>query len=701
LVQRAESSARDAIRPLQLLLAAAIATPVLLFCGAAWLNYRGTFADAQVNIRRLADVAAQQAQTVFQTDAFAADRIADHTATMTWEQIAQSAELHEFLKQIKASLPQATEVRMIAPDGRIAATDARFPALGMAAEPPPDFRVNRANSDALLISSVARDTLDGQFEFIVARPKPDRTAPGGLIEIVMNPAYFSKFYAALAEERDSGTSLMRDDGVLLARDPPASGSVKFAAATPLMQAIQGGPVFGSFIGGSAADGTERMYAYERVGDFPIYIVAGMDRANIVGAWARLMGSHLIYGIPVTLSLIAATMIALHRTRQAAAEVDRRAEVEEQYRQAQKMEAIGQLTGGVAHDFNNLLTVILGSLEQLQRLVTAEPARRLIQAATRGAERGARLTQSLLSFARRQSLRPETVNLNRVIKEFGDLLRGAAGDRVQIQFLLSPTVDPCRVDPAQFQAALLNLVVNARDAMPEDGGRVSIETDSVTLGTGSGIGVAPGRYVRVTVNDTGSGMAPDVLERAFEPFYTTKEVGRGSGLGLSQVYGFVKQSGGHIELSSEPGVGTTVRLYLPRADDVPNERAETLARTAAAKAETVLVVEDDAELREMVADSLRSLGYRVLTADNAPAALALAEREPRVDLLFSDYSMPQGMLGDELARRARSLKPGLKVLLTSGYAVSEPQTGAADFSLLQKPYRPDELARAIRQALDHA
>ncbi|MGH6969213.1 MAG: ATP-binding protein, partial [Stellaceae bacterium] len=465
--------------------------------------------------------------------------------------------------------------------------------------------------------------------------------------------------------------------------------------------LHGDPVFGSFAGDADSDGTERMFAYERVGNFPIYVVASKDWSAIVAAWARYMASYLVYGIPVTLSLIAATMIALRRTRQMADEIERRADLEEQYRQAQKMEAIGQLTGGVAHDFNNLLTVILGSLEQLERLVPADPARRLIQAAMRGAERGARLTQSLLSFARRQSLRPETVNLNRVIKEFGDLLRGAAGDHVQIQFLLNLTVDPCRVDPAQFQAALLNLVVNARDAMPEGGGRVSIETDTIALNADSGVGVAPGRYVRVTVSDTGSGMTPEVIERAFEPFYTTKEVGKGSGLGLSQVYGFVKQSGGHIELTSEPGIGTTVRLYLPRADAAPKDRVEAVAHVAAGKAETVLVVEDDAELREMVAESLRSLGYRVLTAADASAALALVERESRVDLLFSDYSMPRSMLGDELARRARRLKRGLKVLLTSGYAVAQQGAGIAEFTLLQKPYRQDELAHAIRQTLDRS
>jgi two-component system NtrC family sensor kinase len=701
LAGRARSTARDAIRPLQVLLAAAIATPILLFSGAAWLNYHSALRSARDRISRLADVAAQQAQTVFQTDAFAADRIADHTAAMTWPEIAHAPGLNQFLKQIKESLPQASAIRLVAPDGRVVATDAQFPAPAETTKLSHPLRIRRPGIGDLLISSVERDALTGATEFIVARSKPDRAAPGGLIEIVMRPEYFAKFYDTVADQPESATSLVRDDGVLLARDPPISEPFTYAPDSPLMQVIHGGPIFGNFSAGTVGKGTETLFAYERVGQFPIYVVAGIARSAIVDGWARSMSSHLIYGIPVTLSLIIATMIALRRTRQAAEEIERRTELEEQYRQAQKMEAIGQLTGGVAHDFNNLLTVILGSLEQLQRQITTEPAKRLIQAATRGAERGARLTQSLLSFARRQSLKPETVNLNRVIKEFGDLLRGAAGDHVQIQFLLSPTVDPCRVDPAQFQAALLNLVVNARDAMPEGGGRVSIETDTVTLDASSAVGVASGRYVRVTVADTGVGMPPDVVERAFEPFYTTKEVGKGSGLGLSQVYGFAKQSDGHIDLSSEPGVGTTVRLYLPRVDDAPSEHVAPPARALAGKAETVLVVEDDADLREMVADNLRSLGYRVLTAPDAPAALATIAREPKLDLLFSDYSMPRGMLGDELARRARSLRSDLGVLLTSGYALAQRMGADTDFVLLQKPYRQDDLARAVRQALDRA
>jgi len=278
---------------------------------------------------------------------------------------------------------------------------------------------------------------------------------------------------------------------------------------------------------------------------------------------------------------------------------------------------------------------------------------------------------------------------------------APGKEIELVTRLDPDLSPSRLDPAQFESAILNLVMNARDAI-SGAGRIVIETHNVELGADFAIenpDMASGRYVMVTVSDTGAGMSDDIIYRVFDPFFTTKGIGEGAGLGLSQVYGFTKESGGHVRIDSTVGVGTTVRLCLPRADEVPVEQAEASVRTAAAKAETVLVVEDDAELCAMVADNLRALGYRVLTAANAPAALAVAEREPRLDLLFSDYSMPFGMLGDELARRARRLKPGLKVLLTSGYAVAAAEIASADFSLLQKPYRPDELARAIRQTLD--
>ncbi len=324
-------------------------------------------------------------------------------------------------------------------------------------------------------------------------------------------------------------------------------------------------------------------------------------------------------------------------------------MEETLRQALKMEAVGQLTGGVAHDFNNLLTVISGNLDLLFPQVGGEPQRRLVAAAQRAVERGARLTQSLLAFSRRQALRPEIVNANLLIKEFGDLLRQAAGDTVEVQLLLSPTLYPCRIDPAQFQTTLLNLVTNARDAMPRSGGRISIETTNVSVGRHDDAELKPGDYIVVTVADNGSGMPQQVIARAFEPFYTTKDVGRGSGLGLSQVYGFTKQSGGQARITSEPGVGTSVRMFLPRtfhgAPETVEDTLDTAPEPRAQQEKTILVVDDDVEVRMTIAESLSELGYSVLTAEDGPAALALLERGEPVDLLLADYAMPNRMLGD--------------------------------------------------------
>ncbi|HEX7970444.1 MAG TPA: ATP-binding protein, partial [Stellaceae bacterium] len=352
------------------------------------------------------------------------------------------------------------------------------------------------------------------------------------------------------------------------------------------------------------------------------------------------------------------------------------------------------------------TALSGNLDLLEQQVRGDAARRLIEAAHRAIERGARLTQSLLAFARRQSLHPETVNANRLIKEFVELLRRAAGDHVEVQLLLSPTLDPCRIDAAQFQAALLNLIVNARDAVPASGGRISIETENVTVDEREAAldpGTQPGAFVCIKVSDTGSGMTQEVMTRAFEPFFTTKDIGKGSGLGLSQVYGFAAQSGGFVRLASELGIGTTVRLYLPRSQDgaaAEQQRSVGTAPSArAGRAETVLVVEDDADVRDTVTESLRALGYDVVAAEDGVAALALLERGMRADLLFSDLSMPRGLAGDELARRALRLRRGLKVLLTSGYAAALSGSPSQDFAILAKPYRHDEFARAIRAALD--
>ncbi|MBL6082691.1 response regulator [Belnapia sp. T18] len=375
-------------------------------------------------------------------------------------------------------------------------------------------------------------------------------------------------------------------------------------------------------------------------------------------------------------------------------------VEERLRQSEKMEAVGQLTGGVAHDFNNLLTVVTGALSMIAR-APDRPDRvaRLAEAGLQASRRGADLTSKLLAFSRRQMVRPEVVDPNRLLEEFVPLLRRAAGETVAIELDLAPDLDPARVDPGQLEATVLNLVVNARDAMP-GGGRVRIETRNARLSAAELADmpeVAPAAYLQIAVGDTGTGMDETTRARAFEPFFTTKEVGKGTGLGLSQVYGFARQAGGHVRLLSAPGQGTTVEIYLPRSEErTPVRHAEDRAPPREATGgEVVLVVEDEPAVLDMAVESVRELGYGTLAARDAAEALEHLQSGERIDVLFSDVVMPGGVDGIQLAERARRLRPDLRILLTSGYSASvvghEIPKG---LPLLLKPYVREDLAAKL-------
>ena len=385
--------------------------------------------------------------------------------------------------------------------------------------------------------------------------------------------------------------------------------------------------------------------------------------------------------------------------------------EEALRQAQKMEAIGQLTGGVAHDFNNLLTVIVGGLDMmLRRPEQTDRVKRLAEAAMGAARRGEQLTQQLLAFSRRQMLRPQTLNPNRLLLDFRPLAERAATGAVELTFDLDPALDPIRIDPAQFESAVLNLIVNARDALEGSDGpaRIVVTSRNVRLGTATVAdrGVPPGPYVVVSVADTGSGIPPDKLQRVFEPFFTTKEVGKGTGLGLSQVYGFTRSAKGFAQIESEVGRGTTVSLYFPRSTDPAGEEVGTgpigaIPLRRAGEGETVLLVEDDEQVLGMAVESLEELRYRVIVTRNAAEALEHLHGVERIDILFSDVVMPGGMNGSQLAVEARRVRPDIKILLTSGYVANldEGQVlGRGELPVLNKPYRRDELARSLRLVL---
>jgi signal transduction histidine kinase/CheY-like chemotaxis protein len=453
---------------------------------------------------------------------------------------------------------------------------------------------------------------------------------------------------------------------------------------------------------------------------PVYGIDGMVKGVVAIMSVGIGAALLLVVLPRFLVLpgraqlqqaYAALAEETKQRRSAEAMVKRFQEIEateSQVRQAQKMEAVGQLTGGVAHDFNNILTVITGTIEILGEAVKDRPhLAQITNMISAAAARGADLTQHLLAFARRQPLQPRSTDINALVIDAGRLLRPTLGEQIEIESMLSPGSAPALIDPSQLSTAILNLALNARDAMP-NGGKLTLETRNVVLDANYAAmnnDVKPGNYVMIAVSDTGTGIPANLLEKVFEPFFTTKDVGKGSGLGLSMVYGFVKQSNGHIKIYSEEGHGTSVKLYLPQATGVASI-ADVLAAEPGISGfergdKSILIVEDDALVREYVVTQIGSLGYKTLAASNATEALAIINGPEPIDLLFTDVIIPGGMNGRQLATEALTRRAELKILYTSGYtenAIVHHGRLDAGVLLLPKPYLASDLARMIRTAL---
>jgi signal transduction histidine kinase len=472
------------------------------------------------------------------------------------------------------------------------------------------------------------------------------------------------------------------------------------------------PVFALFIAISGVTYLEQIFALW----VPVYSIEALTKAvlalislGITAVMVLMLPRLLVMSTRVQLQQAYAALEEEVRQRQKAeAMVKRFQEIEateSQVRQAQKMEAIGQLTGGVAHDFNNILTVITGSIEIVGDAVKQDPLLVQITEMIRAAaSRGADLTQHLLAFARRQPLQPRATDVNAMVVDAARLLRPTLGEQVEIESMLAHDSAPALIDPSQLSTAILNLALNARDAMP-GGGKLTLETKNVFLDENyarQNSEVKPGSYVMIAVSDTGKGIPQNLLEKVFEPFFTTKDAGKGSGLGLSMVYGFVKQSNGHIKIYSEEGHGTTVKLYLPQAAGAPDVPAvESGIAGVEHGDESILIVEDDTLVREYVVTQIKRFGYHTLAASNAVEGLAIINGPERIDLLFTDVIIPGGMNGRQFATEALRRRPALKVLYTSGYtenAIVHHGRLDAGVLLLPKPYVSADLARMIRTAL---
>ena len=721
--------------PLRVLIVASLVIPALIFAIASWLAYRAHFEDARDRLNRTIGLVQEHAVKVFDTF-----EISERYMELLFEGHddedirAHEGEFSKKLSALAQSMPQVRDLWVIGADGRPLVSGAIYPLPRDLDLSDRDYFKAHLTGDVRTYISMPIEgrAVGGRF-FGISRKRPLKDGRfDGVFLISIAPDYFTQFYGQLPGAEMTITALVRTDGTILARYPslprmPAQVSRNTLALRGITEHPEGGIIQGF----SPIDHQERLLAFRRLPRYDAYVVTGIGTAAIKAEWLRAMSQHLIFGIPATLTMFVLSLMALSYTRREAAadaklreESARRHSTELALQQAQKMEAVGQLTGGVAHDFNNLLTIIGGNLDTIRRRLLeplqSDEARKLasslaqpLERAQFGTQSATQLTHRLLAFSRRQPLRPERVDLNSLVAGISDLLRRTLGEEINIETVLAGGLWPTFVDRNQVENAILNLAINARDAMP-GGGRLTIETANVYLDEAyvQRFGdVAAGQYVMLSVTDSGSGIPSDILEKVFEPFFTTKGTGQGSGLGLAMVHGFVKQSGGHVRIYSEVGEGTTVKIYLPRMtateETAAAPAAKPVVRAAALGArpgETILVVEDSDGVREYATSVLEELGYAVLAASNAEEALAVVAHGGRIDLLFTDVVLPGSINGRELATKIVSRRRHLPVLFTTGYtrnAIIHHGRLDADVNLLGKPYTQQDLARKVRELLDAA
>jgi two-component system NtrC family sensor kinase len=701
------------IRLMRLAMAGSLLFPCLLFAYASWTGYRNAKTLADERLVRSLDVQQEEASKSFQLIELALNDATELVAGMTDQDIRDNEQrLFLQLKKFTDAITIVQSVWIYDKDGN-ALVSSRVhptPAQNFADR---DFYLAHVTSDTgIYYGQVYNSAYNGQPYFTVSKRLDHDGTFAGVVEVSVLPSNFFHFYSTLAYTEGLQYGLLRDDGLFLARYPaaPTAATDRLDEHTNFHRTIVQNREGGLYTTVSPIDGIERRFAVRRFGQTPLYLSAGIANATIRSGWIAAVASHLVFGVPATLLLFFTLLTVLRRTQRLYEEIDRRSVAEDSLRQSQKLEAIGHLTGGVAHDFNNLLTIIIGNLEVAQRQLEswADGAQiklaRRIDNAMHGAQRAATLTKRLLAFSRQQPLSPTTLDVNRLLNGLSDFLRRALGEEISMEIVGGAGLWPVEADAAELESVILNLAVNARDAMP-DGGKLTIEASNCYLDEAycqRHTEIQPGQYVQIAVTDIGSGMTKDVMDRAFEPFFTTKPPGHGTGLGLSQVYGFVKQSGGHVKIYSEVGDGTTIKIYLRRfvGHSIAQEEIRS-EKDLGRSGECILVVEDDADVRAYVTETLGSLGYDVLEAGGGEHALRLMDEYKSIGLLLTDVVMP-GMNGRKLAEQARQRKPELKVLFMTGYSRNAiVHQGRLDpgVDLIQKPLTSEHLAATVRRVLD--
>jgi two-component system NtrC family sensor kinase len=713
----------DAVRSLRLLIAASLVLPILIFGIAAFLSYRNIHADTRDRMERTLGMVHEHAVKVFETFQISERFLEEVFRNVSDEQIrANEADYSRQLKAVADLVPQILDLWVIDANGHplVAGWSSQLPrTLNLADR---DYFAAHRGSDPIdtFISAPTDSRMDRVRFFAITRKRlnPDGSF-NGVFLVSIAPDYFVQFYSRLPRFQSTAAALLRGDGTILARYPITGPSLsKIPDSNPLVMAMKAHPEGGFAEIVSPVDGVNRLAAFRKLPNFDAYVVTGIDTAQVTTEWLRALSQHLVFGIPATLTMFGLALMVLRRTQREAEthaqlihEVTLRQTAEPALRQAQKMEAVGRLTGGIAHDFNNLLTAIGGNVDLAIRRLPAnnERVQRSLESARQASQRAATLVQRLLTFSRQHPQEVKAVDINRLVQGMSDLLHRTLGERVVIETVLAGGLWKTAIDPNQLENALINLAVNARDAMPE-GGKLTIETSNAYLdeayASRTGGDIKAGQFVMVAVSDTGTGMKSDIRDKVFEPFFTTKPVGAGSGLGLSMVYGFVKQSAGHVQIYSELNEGTSLKLYFPRLPEgaaVPawETADERPVASQPGKNERILLVEDEQAVREFVANALQELGYRAETASDAHIGLERL-KSSTFDLLLTDVVLPGGMNGRQLADKAREMYPGLRVLFVTGYtrnAIIHQGRLDPDVNLLVKPFTADALARKLRQILD--
>jgi signal transduction histidine kinase len=699
----------------KLMLAASLIVPAGLFSAAALYNRTEVLREGQDAIIRTAAVMDEHARKVFETGDLVLGRVDDRIRGLSWEEIS-APEVSAFLAQLKAPLAQVVSIWVTDAQGLVRAGSQSWdPTVSIANRD--FFQVQRERDAGTYISLPFRGKATHTASFAVSRRRstPDGRFDG-TVHLSLSPDYFAHYYADTILGPGETATLLRADGAVLARTSTHDIDVPLPTKERFKRRIEQAPHSDFFFSNAGEGGTERAYAYRAVGNYPLYVVFRADITALLSRWydnlaafgavagvaslmLLLMSWMALRGVQSTgraMARLTATMDQLQR------ETAQREAAEQRVRQAQKMEAVGQLTGGIAHDFNNLLTAILGSMLLLRKRMpeSDERALRLVDNAVQGAQRGASLTQRLLAFSRGQALKPGVVDVLELVRGMSDLLRSSLGAIVQVETRFPLALAPAYVDANQLELVLLNLAVNARDAMPE-GGQLTISGREEQVCAGQANDLPPGSYVVLSVTDNGEGMDEATLARCIEPFFTTKGVGKGTGLGLSMAYGLAAQSGGRLVLHSRQGEGTTAELWLPRAEVRPaiapqpgGDRDE--ARAVPLPPRSVLLVDDDPLVLASTAPMLEDLGHSVVAVNSGQGALEVLCAGAEVDLVVTDQAMP-GMTGLQLASQLQQLHPKMPLLLITGYA-DRIELTTTGLPLLYKPFSQNDLEVAIQRCL---